>query len=88
MAAFRTTNPCTGETINEYSHWNASQISSSLAKSESAHQKWRKVQVIERLSFLDELKKNLDDQKQDLAFLAVLEMGKTLAEAISELEKC
>jgi succinate-semialdehyde dehydrogenase/glutarate-semialdehyde dehydrogenase len=88
MATFRTTNPSTGETINEYSYWNASQISSSLAKSERSHQKWRSVLINDRLSLLDDLKKNVDDQKQELAFLAVLEMGKTLAEALSEVEKC
>ncbi len=88
MSAFRTTNPSTGETINEYSHWNASQISVSLTKSETAYLKWKGVPLSERLNFLDELKKMVDSQKNELAAQAVLEMGKTQTEAVAEVEKC
>lgn len=88
MSVFRTTNPSTGETIDEYSYWNTSQISASLAKSENAYQRSRGVSVGERLSFLDDLKKKLDDKKNELAALAVLEMGKTFTEAVAEVEKC
>jgi len=88
MSLFRTINPNTGESIKEYHHWNASQISSSLSKSEAAHHIWQRCPISERLKFLNELKKVVEDQKIDLASLATIEMGKTVFEATAEIDKC
>ncbi|MBI2583360.1 MAG: NAD-dependent succinate-semialdehyde dehydrogenase [Candidatus Aenigmarchaeota archaeon] len=53
-----------------------------------AFRKWRRIKVKERASFLRKLANVLRKNKQSYARLITTEMGKPVAEAESEIEKC
>lgn len=83
----KTVNPATGQTIKEYSIMTKDEVERKTKKARSTFQGWKK--DIDRRSdclhyFAIELRKN----KEELAKLATTEMGKTIKEARSEVEKC
>ncbi|MDQ4066043.1 MAG: aldehyde dehydrogenase family protein, partial [Thermoproteota archaeon] len=83
----KTVNPATGQTIKEYSIMTKDEIEQKTKKARSTFQEWKK--DIDRRSeclhyFAIELRKN----KEELAKLVTTEMGKTIKEARSEVEKC
>ena len=83
----KTINPATGKTIKEYSIMTKDEIEHKIKKTTSTLQEWKK--DIDRRSeclhyFAIELKKN----KEELAKLVTTEIGKTIKEARSEVEKC
>jgi succinate-semialdehyde dehydrogenase/glutarate-semialdehyde dehydrogenase len=81
-------NPFNDELINEFELWTEGQIETALAQAEARHRSWRKVDLVERLRLVSALSRVLLDNKQKWARVITDEMGKTLKEADSEIEKC
>jgi len=83
----RTVNPATEEILAEYEVITKEQVDEKVKKARTAFQEWKK-DAAKRTGFLyafaDELRKN----KERLARTATSEMGKSIKEAKSEVEKC
>jgi len=85
---FRSVNPATGEEIATYPELSAQEIEAKLDKAAAAFRKWRLSDLSERTALLARLADRFEADKERLARMATLEMGKTFASAVAEVEKC
>ena len=83
-----TINPFSGEVLTSYDQHTDSQIESTLQRADNSFHQWKKTSISDRTSLLHSLATRLDQEKEALAELMTKEMGKPIAEAISEIEKC
>lgn len=88
MANVTSINPYSGTELASYKIHNKAELSEILEKASKRFQSWRETSFSERkklmLAAAAELKKN----KQEYAELMTQEMGKPIAQAIAEVEKC
>src|ERR1700740_1897537 len=87
-SGFSTINPSSGEQIETFSFYNASEIEEGLARAEKSFQSFRKLPVYQRAELLSDLAETLRKNKTQLAKVITTEMGKILSEAEAEIEKC
>lgn len=85
---FESRNPATGELIRTYEPMGGEAVEAALMTGRRAQRDWAALPVVERASLLGELKSLLESRKDSLARLMTEEMGKPLAQAKAELEKC
>ncbi|MFC2131562.1 NAD-dependent succinate-semialdehyde dehydrogenase [Bacteroidota bacterium] len=85
---FWTINPATEEMIKEYQELNSNEIENKLNLSAKAFKQWRKTSFNKRSDLMLKAADILDDRKEEYAKLMAVEMGKPLAQGISEAEKC
>lgn len=83
-----TIDPSTGETIKEYDQMDDAELDSIINKAAGAQKEWKNKSFDERAAFLNKTAQILRDRKDDLAELMATEMGKPLAQGVSEAEKC
>ncbi len=83
-----TTNPATGDKIAEYKQLTNEQLESRIYQAEKGFQLWKKAAVHEKAKFLLAVADQLLRQKSELAERMTLEMGKRIAEAKGEVDKC
>ncbi len=83
-----TTNPATGETIATYETLDENGIDRKLETATRAYREWRGSDVEGRTRVLAALGDLYESNKEDLARLAVTEMGKPIAQARAEVGKC
>lgn len=83
-----TVNPTTGLVLANYEELSSEQIQSKLEEANSAFLDWRKTEVAVRSEKFLKLAEILDSKKSEIAKLMALEMGKPVAEGITEVEKC
>jgi len=81
-------NPATGEVLAQVPMHGASDIESRLAAARQAQRAWARVHLTERAACLRNVARQLRAERSDLARTITLEMGKPLAEALAEVEKC
>jgi succinate-semialdehyde dehydrogenase len=81
-------NPATGEQIAHYRYESAVQLDSALARAAAAAAQWRRSSLDQRSALLLALAKALRDNGETLARSITLEMGKPIAQARGEIEKC
>ena len=81
-------NPTTGERIAEFAVLTAAEIDSSLQAVHTAQQSWGGSSAADRRALLIALAAALRRRAPELAEMATAEMGKPLAEAKAEIEKC
>jgi succinate-semialdehyde dehydrogenase/glutarate-semialdehyde dehydrogenase len=81
-------NPATGETLATFASHDDAHIETTLAQANRAQKQWAALSLAERLPYLLAVAKTLRRNKEALARLITLEMGKPLGEAIGEVEKC
>lgn len=81
-------NPATGETLTTFASHDDAQIEKTLAQADRAQKNWAALSLSERLPYLLAVAKTLRRNKEALARLITLEMGKPVSEAIGEVEKC
>ncbi|MDX1658218.1 MAG: NAD-dependent succinate-semialdehyde dehydrogenase [Nitriliruptorales bacterium] len=86
--AFQTVNPATGEPGESYDEHDADEIAWRLAKAEETFHDWRETSFDQRSELLARVADLLDERQDELAELMVTEMGKPIAGARSEVEKC
>ena len=84
----RSVNPATGELTAEFAPHSTPEIGGAVEAAHSAFEKWRRVPVSARAEKLRALAKTLREQRDHCARLATEEMGKPIAEARAEIEKC
>ena len=81
-------NPATGETFASYEALTPAQIEDKLSRAQAAFQGYRKTSFAERAAWMARAAEVLEARKHELGELATREMGKTLAAAVAEVEKC
>jgi succinate-semialdehyde dehydrogenase/glutarate-semialdehyde dehydrogenase len=88
MSMMKSVNPATGEEIASHPELDAAGISDRLDRAVQAFARWRTTGLDERCGLLDKIAEQYDANKDRLARMATLEMGKTFVSAIAEVEKC
>ena len=84
----KSVNPATGETIREYPEADENAVEAAVTRSAAAFADYRRTDFASRAGWLAQTATLLEDDKDGLARLIVEEMGKPLAAAGSEIEKC
>lgn len=88
MSKISSVNPYTGKTLATYDAFDLTRLDSVLGSIDEAQQVWQKTSLQHRAQALRDLAAQLRKQQGKLAKLASQEMGKTLASAEAEVEKC
>lgn len=86
-ANVKTINPTTEEVLNEYKIMYKEQINDKVKKAQITFQDW-KIDASKRADLLHDFATQLRKDKENLARSATNEMGKSIKEARSEVEKC
>ena len=81
-------NPATGEQIGHYPFESESVLQSALARAAAGFRVWRGKPVAQRSQWLIALAQALRDNAEKMATMITLEMGKPIAQARGEIEKC
>jgi succinate-semialdehyde dehydrogenase/glutarate-semialdehyde dehydrogenase len=84
----RSINPATEEVFADYPDHSSAEVEQFLQGAESGFVKWRGKSFDERGELLRRVGELLLEQKAELSTLMTREMGKTIAGAESEIEKC
>jgi acyl-CoA reductase-like NAD-dependent aldehyde dehydrogenase len=87
-ASIETLNPATGEVLRRYQPHDRAAIGARLDAAVAAQRRWRETSFAERGAALRGAAEQLRAGKGELAALATREMGKPIAEAEAEIEKC
>ncbi|HKU49710.1 MAG TPA: NAD-dependent succinate-semialdehyde dehydrogenase [Nitrososphaera sp.] len=88
-STIRTVNPATEETLQEYKIMTKPEVKLAVDKAQDTFRhKWGKMEYKDRADFLHNFAAELRKDKEKLAKVATNEMGKTVKEARSEVEKC
>jgi len=85
---FTSINPATGETVDTHEELDADGIEMALTRADACFRSWRDSPLERRTELLTKIADAWEANKQHLAETATKEMGKTLASAIAEVEKC
>ena len=83
----RSINPSSGMLINDYASHSTSETSKIITSTNETWIMWRKTSFQQRSRLMHNAASVLRNEKEDLARLMSLEMGKVLHEAAAEIEK-
>ena len=86
--AFTSTNPATGERIDEYALHTSDEVETRLERAESAAEAQAARSYEERAARLERVAERLEDRADEYGRLMTREMGKPLDQAEAEAEKC
>ncbi|MCD6162221.1 MAG: NAD-dependent succinate-semialdehyde dehydrogenase [candidate division Zixibacteria bacterium] len=81
-------NPATNELIKEYKEHTKEEASQIINACHNEHLSWRKIPFGDRAQLMHKAADNLRENKEEYARTMTLEMGKIIAEARAEIEKC
>lgn len=81
-------NPANGVIVKEYIAHSDGDAAKKIQQTHDAWLKWRGSSHNERSRLLNTMSEVLQEQKNDLAKLMALEMGKPIKQGIAEIEKC
>ncbi len=81
-------NPATGETLKTFESLTKAQIDEKLQRANDTFRVYRQTSFAERAALMTRAAEILEAEKQDLARLMTLEMGKPIKGAVGEAEKC
>jgi len=84
----KTVNPTTGKVIEEYELMDDVELDSIINKAAVAQNDWKELSFDQRAEYLNRIADILRDRKEGLGELMATEMGKPLAQGVSEAEKC
>ncbi|MDR6200609.1 succinate-semialdehyde dehydrogenase/glutarate-semialdehyde dehydrogenase [Microbacterium sp. SORGH_AS428] len=79
-------NPATGEQLATYPALSDAELEQKLAQSERAYRRWRGMPVAERAALVRRAAELHRERREELAAIAVREMGKPLAAALGEVD--
>ena len=86
--AIATINPATGETLKTFDALTDAQVDQKIQKATETFKTFRKLAFSERARMMNRAAELLEQEKDTLAHLMTLEMGKTLRSAVDEAVKC
>jgi succinate-semialdehyde dehydrogenase/glutarate-semialdehyde dehydrogenase len=81
-------NPATGDTLRTYDEHTPGQVQQIIAQSHACFTQWRRVPIEERAKALLRVKDVILANREPYGRIISEEMGKTLKEAVTEVEKC
>ncbi|MGF6770525.1 succinate-semialdehyde dehydrogenase [Paraburkholderia sp. GAS199] len=81
-------NPATGEVAAEFDFQSNFDLDQALSRSFAGFKKWRELPLAQRAKVLKELATVLRDRIESIATVITREMGKPIAQAREEVEKC
>ncbi|MCR4526935.1 NAD-dependent succinate-semialdehyde dehydrogenase [Kocuria rhizophila] len=84
--AYATTNPATGETVKTFETATDQQIRDAVARSAKEYSSWRTVPVADRARLMHAMAGLYRERQDELAALITQEMGKPLAQSVSEVQ--
>ncbi len=84
----KATNPATGETLADYPDTSPEEVGRLLARAEEAFAAWRREPFAERARRMHRLAELLGERRAESAKLITEEMGKPIAAAEAEIDKC
>jgi succinate-semialdehyde dehydrogenase/glutarate-semialdehyde dehydrogenase len=84
----RSVNPASEEVLAEFEPWTGAQVDAALGAATQAQHDWRNRSVHERADTLRSVAALLRERSERYARLITMEMGKPIAEAMAEVEKC
>ncbi|NMR28590.1 NAD-dependent succinate-semialdehyde dehydrogenase [Crystallibacter degradans] len=85
MTYYKSINPATGETLQEFAAANDEEISGALKKTQTAYDSWRQSAVPERTAVLLRVAELYRERRDELARIISLEMGKPVSQAKGEI---
>ena len=85
---FTSVNPYTQEKIKSYAALSSQALDQKIKQADRAFVSWAELPLENRLVYFRKIAAYLRSEKQHYAELMTAEMGKTIKEAISEIEKC
>ena len=86
--AIATINPATNEVLKTFTGLTDAEVDGKIAKAAKTFQSYRQTSFSDRARWMKKAADILDAEKEALGRIMTLEMGKTLASAIAEAEKC
>lgn len=86
--AIQSINPFNNTPIKSYQEYSPEQVDASIAAAQEAFLKWRRKSFKERGEVLKKAAQSLRNEKEKLAKIITLEMGKLIGSAMAEVEKC
>ncbi len=81
-------NPVDGQVVKEFDVWSRQQLHSVLDEVAAVVPMWSSYSLAQRSKYLLSVAEELKKQREKLASLATLEMGKLIGEARAEIDKC
>ncbi len=81
------TNPCTGQEVHRYPPMNDGDLSEAIEQSVTAFRSWKLTDFDSRASLLKRVAEKMRQDKERLAQLMTIEMGKPITESYGEVEK-
>jgi succinate-semialdehyde dehydrogenase/glutarate-semialdehyde dehydrogenase len=88
MATLTTVNPATEAALEVYDAFGEAEVDAALERAHVAYRSWSSRPLGERTDLLRSVGKLLTERREDYAALITAEMGKPLAEALAEVDKC
>lgn len=85
---FSTINPATEEVLESFEFSSSEDVEQALRRARAAFAEWSHTSLDERSQLLWSVARRLREEEQALARHAVLEMGKPMAQARAEVQKC
>jgi succinate-semialdehyde dehydrogenase / glutarate-semialdehyde dehydrogenase len=86
--AIATINPATGQTVKTFEELTNAQVDEKIQRAVDAFPKFRKLTFADRGKMMMRAAELLESEKDSLAHVMTLEMGKTLRSAVDEAVKC
>ncbi|MEJ2179478.1 MAG: NAD-dependent succinate-semialdehyde dehydrogenase [Gammaproteobacteria bacterium] len=86
--AFQSINPATGETLASFDTWDEATLKNTLLEVDKVNASWSATPLSERCELMRGAAAQLRQDKKHLATLVTQEMGKLIADAEAEVEKC
>lgn len=86
--SFTSINPYTSEVLKSYNAHSVEECKLLVAELQSSFKTWRTFTIEKRTLFVVQLAVLLRQEKEELAKMITLEMGKPILESIAEIEKC
>jgi succinate-semialdehyde dehydrogenase/glutarate-semialdehyde dehydrogenase len=86
--AITSINPANGDTLQTYEEMTSAGAAAAVDETHAAWQQWRTTSFADRARLMKTAAATLRARCADLARLMALEMGKPLAQGVSEVEKC
>ena len=86
MAKYRVQNPATGEIVETFESATDAQVEQALVAADTAYREWREQSVQHRAGVVRRVAEIFAERRQELAEIIALEMGKSLAESLDEVD--
>jgi len=86
MSKYRMQNPATGEILETFEAATDPQVEAALASADAVYKEWRERSVQDRAAVVKRVAEIFAERREELAEIIALEMGKSIAESLDEVD--